>query len=220
MLFIVSTPIGNLEDMSFRAIRTLQEADLVAAEDTRCTKILFNKYEIGTPLISYHSQSGVMKLDKILGELKAGKNVALVSDAGTPGISDPGYPLISAALEAGIELQAIPGPSAFLTALTVSGFPINRFQYLGFIPHKKGRQTFIENLKTADLTTVFYESSHRIQKLLSQMTEILDSQREICVARELTKKFEEITRGTLHEVNEHIQSKEPKGEYVVVVKAP
>ena len=219
MLFIVSTPIGNLEDTSLRAIRTLKEADLVAAEDTRCTQILFNKYEISTRLISYHSQSGVMKLDKILAELKAGKQVALVSDAGTPGISDPGYPLILAAIEAGIEVIHVPGPSAFLAALTVSGFPINKFQYWGFIPHKKGRQTFMANLKETPLTTVFYESSHRIQKLLREMLEILGGERQICVARELTKKFEEVLRGPLSEVNAQIQSKEPKGEYVVVVKA-
>lgn len=218
MLYIVSTPIGNLGDLSFRAVEILKQVPLIAAEDTRQTGILLKHYGITTPMISYHSQSGSLKLEKLLEHLQAGQDLALVSDAGTPAISDPGGELIREALKLDIAITAVPGPSAFLNALVLSGFSTKTFKFAGFIPHKKGRQTFIQSLKESDCTTVFYESSHRIQKLMNELLLILGSEREICVARELTKMFEEVLRGPLSEVSAKILSKTPKGEYVVVVR--
>lgn len=218
MFYIVSTPIGNLEDLTLRALRILQEVDTIVCEDTRHTQILLNKYEIKKPLLSYHSHSGVSKIEKIIAELKNGKNMALVSDAGTPGISDPGYAVVKVAIEEGIDVVPVPGASAFLTALMASGFPINHFLYLGFLPIKKGRQTLFLSLKEQKETVVFYESPYRILKTLAEIKEYLGAEREIVLARELTKKFEEFKRGTVGEIYAQMQKNPPKGEFVVILK--
>lgn len=219
MLYIVATPIGNLEDITIRAINTLKEVDLIAAEDTRHAKILLNKYEIKTPLESFHAHSGQTKLDRLVGLLESGKKVALISDAGTPGISDPGYILIKAALEKGIKVVPVPGPSAFLTALCASGLPTHQFLYLGFLPLKKGRQKTLESLVDEKHTVVFYESPHRILRTLAELDEKLGS-RPVVIARELTKIHEEFFRGTPAQAYRYFSSKKgkrPKGEFVVVV---
>ncbi len=216
MLYIVSTPIGNLEDITLRALRILKEADLIAAEDTRHSQILLNKYEIKTPTISFHSYSGDEKLSKIIDLLKEGKNIALISDAGTPGISDPAYKLIKSAIENDIEINAVPGASALLSALVVSGSHMNEFTYLGFLPLKKGRQTLLKSLTEEKRTLVIYESPHRILKTLSDLLTYLGD-RKIAVCRELTKKFEETRRELISESIEHFKQKNPKGEFVLVI---
>ncbi len=216
-LYIVSTPIGNLGDITLRALDTLKTVDLIAAEDTRHSQILLNKYEIEKKCVSFHSHSGQSKVDRIVGELLEGKNVALISDAGTPGISDPAYVLIKAALEKDIEIIPIPGPAAFLTALTASGLPTNQFVYLGFLPLKKGRHTLLTSLKEEKRTVVFYESPHRIIKTLNQLEEYFGPDRRITIGRELTKMHEEFIRGTVSEAKEIFESRKPKGEFVVVL---
>lgn len=227
MLYIVSTPIGNLEDITFRAVRTLKEVDLIAAEDTRHAKILLDKYEIKTSLQSFHAHSDDRKLTYLLMELKAGKEIALITDAGTPGISDPGYVLIKAAVEEGIRVVPVPGPAAFLTALSASGLPIHNFLYLGFLPQKKGRQTLLNSLKDEARTVVFYESCHRIIRTLSELDVVFGS-RQIAIARELTKIHEEFFRGTAAQALIHFggpdwnnskKQKTPKGEFVVIIGA-
>lgn len=215
-LFVVATPIGNLKDISLRAIETLKLVDLIACEDTRVTKRLLDEYKIDTHTISYHQHSKVGKIEFIISKLKEGKDVALVSDAGTPGISDPGGLLVKAAHEQGIKVETIPGPSAVIAALSISGLPTDKFNFLGFLPHKKGRETFIKNLIDVKVTTVFYESVHRIEKALAQMQE-LGLDREIIVARELTKKFETVYRGSPKEILDQLGDDEVKGEFVVIV---
>ena len=220
MLYIVATPIGNLEDITLRAIETLKNADYIAAEDTRHSGILLKKYEIATPAISFHAWSDRRKLEQILGLLRDGKNVALISDAGTPGISDPGYVLIKAALEEGITVIPIPGPSAFLTALMASGLPTNQFLYLGFLPMKKGRQTLLESFASEERTIVFYESPHRIIRTLDDLSARYP-ERGIVLARELTKIHEEFFRGTAAQAAEYLRAKfgkgNVKGEIVVMM---
>lgn len=218
MLYIVSTPIGNLEDITLRALRILKEADYVICEDTRRTQILLNKYEIKKPLIIYHSHSKENKEQKISTIMKENEKVVLVSDAGTPGISDPGYRIIQLALENDIQVSPIPGPAAFLTALQASGAPINQFVYIGFLPLKKGRQTLLKSFQTEKRTIVLYESPHRLIKTLSQLSEFLGEYRKVVVARELTKIHEEFVRGTLSEVTQHFEEKGVKGEFVVIVE--
>ncbi len=218
MLYIVATPIGNLEDITLRAIRTLKEVDYVAAEDTRHSKILLDKYEIKKPTISFHAWSDQRKLQEILQLLREGKNIALISDAGTPGISDPGYVLVKAAREEGIPVCPIPGPSAFLAALSASGLPTHQFLYLGFLPMKKGRQTLLESLKTEERTIVFYESPHRLLKTLGELAEKFGD-RPLCIAREITKFHEEFFRGTAKEAYEHFSKKGIKGEFVLILGA-
>lgn len=215
MLYIVATPIGNLEDITLRALRILKEVDFIVAEDTRHSGILMQKYEIKTPLTSFHAHSKTHKLEAIISRLKAGETAALISDAGTPGISDPGYTLINRALEEGIEVQSVPGPSACLTALTVSGLPMNQFLYLGFLPIKKGRKTLFESLAEETRTVIFYESPHRLIKTLHQMKEYLGGERRIAVSRELTKIYEETLRMTISEACNHFDQKKPKGEFVI-----
>lgn len=218
MLYIVSTPIGNLEDITMRALRILKEVDHIAAEDTRHSGVLLNRYEINTRTISFHAFSDQRKLDELILLLKSGKNLALISDAGTPGISDPGYVLIKAALENGIQVVPIPGPAAFLTALSASGAATHQFLYLGFLPAKKGRQTLLESLKTEERTIVFYESPHRILKTLHELAEKFGD-RPLVVARELTKIHEEFFRGTAAQAYEHFSKKGPKGEFVLILGA-
>lgn len=236
-LYIVATPIGNLEDMTLRAIRILREVDLILCEDTRVTRILLDRYEIKKPMLSYHQHSKLQKIDYIINLLKEGKNLALVSDAGTPGISDPGQRLIEKVLEDlgdDVEVVPIPGANAAISALSISGFNTDEFLFLGFPPHKKGRQTFFENVleEAQRRTVVFYESTHRIIKALEQLEqsekrivkseekeEDKDKKMQIVVCRELTKKFETIYRGTISEVLEKLRSGIIKGEFTVVIKS-
>jgi len=216
-LFIVSTPIGNLEDITLRALRILKEVDLIAAEDTRRTKILLDRYNIKKRLISFYSYNKLRRKDEVIGLLKEGKNLALVSDAGTPGISDPGFSLIKEAIENGIELIAIPGPTAFITALVVSGKPTGKFIFEGFLSNKSSkRRKKLESLKDEERTIILYESCHRITKLLQDVLDIMGD-REIVLARELTKKFEEIKRDKASNVLKHYSEAKPKGEFIVVL---
>ncbi len=216
-LYIVATPIGNLEDITHRAVRILEEVDLIAAEDTRHSKKLLAHYEIKTPVTSYHSHSSDKKVHALVSEMSAGKDLALISDAGTPGISDPAWSLIQAALAAGIQIIPIPGASAFLTGLMGAGLPMNEFNYIGFIPAKKGRQTLFTQLAEEKRTTVMYESPHRIMKTLAQMQELIGPDREIVIARELTKMHETFHRGTIAQLHAEFKNNPPKGEMVLLL---
>ena len=218
MLFVIPTPIGNLEDITGRALRHLDEVDLILAEDTRTTKKLLSHYDIDTPLRSFHAHNEHGVLDEILQKLQAGMQVGLVSDAGTPGISDPGFLLVRACREAKIEVTCLPGPTAFVPALVVSGIPCDRFHFEGFLPHKKGRQTRLKYLATLPHTFVMYESPFRLVKLLSQLIEHCGPDRIACVSRELTKIHEESLTMTLLELKEEFSGRaKVKGEIVVVV---
>lgn len=217
-LSIVATPIGNLDDITARALETLKAVDLVLCEDTRETKKLLDHYGIKTPTLSYHHHSGVAKIREIIDLLGEGKHLALVTDAGTPGICDPGNYLVrqlTISNEQLIKITPIPGPSAVIAALSISGFLTDRFLFLGFPPHKKGRQTFFKDVGESEHTTVFYESNHRIGKCLSELSAVLSPNQQLCVCRELTKKFESIYRGTIGQI---IEQKIPeKGEFVIVI---
>jgi 16S rRNA (cytidine1402-2'-O)-methyltransferase len=222
-LTIIATPIGNLEDITLRALRVLKEVDLILCEDTRVTKKLLDRYDIAIPTMSYHAQSKLSKVEKIIGLLEEGKHLALVSDAGTPTISDPGCLLVSqvrAHFGDRITIESIPGPSAVLAALSLSGFPTSGFLFLGFLPHKKGRATAFREIATSSRAIVFYESVHRIEKALASLAEYLVPERRICVARELTKMHEEAIIGTPAEVIAHFSSHPDRlrGEFVVVVE--
>lgn len=216
MLYVVATPIGNLEDITLRAIRILKEADFVVAEDTRHSGILLKHFEIATPQLSFHSHSPEAQVDKLIYMLAEGKNLALISDAGTPGISDPGYVLIKSAIERNIPITVIPGPSAVITAVVASGLPAHRFLYLGFLPIKKGRKKMIAGLKENTHTIVFYEAPHRILRTLQEFHAELGD-RKVAVCREMTKMFEEVFRGKLSEAIAHFEKKKPRGEFTVVV---
>lgn len=217
-LFIVATPIGNLEDITFRAVRILAEVDLIAAEDTRHTKILLTRYDINTPMTSYHKFNIKAKTLHLIDLLKQGKSVALVSDAGMPGISDPGYEVVSGAVVQGIRVEPIPGPSAAITALAVSGLPTDKFVFEGFLPKKPGKKLKkLKELKSEERTTIIYESPYRLVKTLENIKEILGD-RQVAVCRELTKKFEEIIRGKAGDVLEKIKERKIKGEVVLVVE--
>ena len=217
-LYIIATPIGNLEDITLRALRVIKEVDLILCEDTRHTKRLLDKYEIIVQTMSYHQHSKISKIDKIVGLLESGKDLALVSDAGTPGISDPGNKLVEYLVENKIDVNIIPipGPSAVVSALSVSGFPTDNFIFLGFVPHKKGRQTFFKNLAEEKRTVVFYESPHRIMKTLESLKEYIP-EKEIVVCRELTKIYETIYRGKPKEITKKITPEQVKGEFVLVI---
>ena len=216
MLYIVATPIGNLEDITLRALRILKEVDVVIAEDTRHSGILLNKYEIKTPLTSFHSHSNEGEVNRLVALLSGGKNAALISDAGTPGISDPGYVLIQRALAAGIAMTVIPGPSAVITGIVASGLPMHRFLYLGFLPLKKGRKTLIASLREVPYTVALYEAPHRIARTLRELHAALGD-RAVAVCREMTKVFEEVFRGTLSAAAAHFEKKKPRGEFTVVI---
>ena len=221
-LYIIATPIGNLEDITFRAIRVLGEVDLILCEDTRTTKILLNKYNISTATMAYHSHSKITKSDHILKLLEEGKNLALVSDAGTPCISDPGMLIISQVIKKfgdTIKIIPIPGPSAVISALSVSGLPVSEFLFLGFLPHKKGRETLFKEIAVTERTVAFYESPHRFMKMLESLKKFIGADREIVVARELTKIFEEIVRGNVDELTKYFTENKDKvrGEFVVMV---
>jgi len=217
VLYLVATPIGNLDDITYRAVKVLSSVDLIAAEDTRKTKVLLDHYGIHKPMISYYSYNERTRTPQIISQILEGKSVALVSDAGTPGISDPAYRIVQEALEKGITVVPIPGPTAFVSALVVSGLPTDRFVFEGFLPVKKGRKKKLESLKHESRTIILYESPHRILKTLSELYESLGNRR-VVVARELTKKFEEFLRGPLESVISEIKKKEPRGEYVVIVE--
>lgn len=206
--------------MTFRAVRILQEVDMIACEDTRTSGVLLKHYDIKKPLVSYHSHSTIAKTDKLIAELKAGKNIALISDAGTPGISDPGYVLVRDAVETGIEVTALPGASAVITALSASGLPSNHFLYLGFLPVKKGRQTLLKKISAKqEESIIIYESVHRIEKTLGDLELYFSGEKQIVVGRELTKKFEQYIRGTIAEVRIYFQENKDKikGEFVIIL---
>lgn len=218
-LYIIATPIGNLEDITLRALRVLKDVNIILCEDTRHTKKLLAKYEINTPTISYHQHSKLNKINKIVDLLERGKNLALVSDAGTPGISDPGNQLIKYLIENKIDVEIIPipGPSAVISALSVSGFPTDNFIFLGFVPHKKGRQTFFKNIAQEKRTVAFYESPHRILKALDSMQKFFPK-KEIVVCRELTKIYETVYRGKAKDIKKTLTPDQVKGEFVVVAR--
>ncbi|WP_414568628.1 16S rRNA (cytidine(1402)-2'-O)-methyltransferase [Nostoc sp. CCY 9925] len=217
-LYVVGTPIGNLEDITFRAVRILQTVDIIAAEDTRHTGKLLQHFEIKTPQVSYHEHNRTSRIPELLQYLANDKAIALVSDAGMPGISDPGYELIKACIEAGISVVPIPGASAAITALSAAGLPTDRFVFEGFLPAKsQQRREHLESLQTESRTLIFYESPHRLQDTLQDLAEILGSDRQIVLARELTKLYEEFWRGTIAEAMAHYKQREPQGEYTLVV---
>ena len=218
ILYIVPTPVGNMEDMTFRAIRILKEVDLVLAEDTRTSGILLKHYEIKNALMSHHKFNEHGTSAGIVNRLLAGENIALISDAGTPGISDPGFYLVREAVRAGVEVQCLPGATAFVPALVSSGLPCDRFAFEGFLPQKKGRQTKLLSLKEEERTMIFYESPFRLLKTLQQFAEVYGGDRQVSVCREISKVHEESVRGTLDEVIAHFKEKEPKGEIVIVLE--
>ncbi|MBT3835477.1 16S rRNA (cytidine(1402)-2'-O)-methyltransferase [Candidatus Peribacteria bacterium] len=220
MLSIVSTPIGNLGDISERAKSTLESCDAIICEDTRVTGKLIELLKLQKKeLISFHSYSDKGKVNKIIERLESGDHLTLVSDAGTPGISDPGYLVVSEARSRGLDIEAIPGPSAFLSALSVSGLPINKFTYLGFLPLKKGRKTLIESFRECEHTVVFYESPHRIEKTLSEIASVLSDQpeRKIVICRELTKMYEEVIEMSVCDAKKVLKDLKQKGEFCVVL---
>ena len=217
-LYLVATPIGNLEDITLRALRVLKECDVVAAEDTRHSGQLLKHFGISKPLLSYFQFNEAKRSEEIIERLRRGEKVALVTDAGSPGISDPGERVVKAALEAGLRVEAIPGACALIAALTASGLPTKEFHFIGFLPHKSGqRRKQLEQLKAFDGTLILYESPYRIEKLLIELNEIFP-ERGVVLARELTKKFEEFLRGTPHELLEILKKRSLKGEFVVLVE--
>ena len=219
VLFVVPTPVGNLEDITLRAIRLLKEAEIIYSEDTRVTKKLLSHLEItGKQIIPFHAHNEHKQLERSVQTVRENQCTVLVSDAGTPAISDPGFLLVRACVEAGLEVSCLPGPTAFVPALVASGFPCDRFLYEGFLPHKKGRQTKWLSILEEERTVVFYESPHRIIKALEECVSILGADRQVCVAREISKFFEEFKRGTAQEVLDYYKANPPKGEIVLLVK--
>ncbi len=216
-LYVVPTPVGNLEDMTFRAIRILKEVDLILAEDTRTSGILLKHFEIKRPMLSHHKFNEHKTVESVVNRMKAGETVALISDAGTPGISDPGFLVVRECVRNGIEVQCLPGATAFVPALVASGLPNNKFCFEGFLPQKKGRQTRLKLLAEESRTMVFYESPHRLLKSLMQFADFFGSERLAAVVREISKIHEETVRGTLAELVEHFTKNEPRGEIVIIV---
>lgn len=217
MLYLVPTPIGNLEDITLRALRILKEADLILAEDTRTTGVLLRHYDIHNALKSYHKFNEHQTVAALVERLKGGETIALVSDAGTPGISDPGFLLLRECVRQGVEVECLPGATAFVPALVSSGLPCDRFLFEGFLPQKKGRHTRLEALRGQERTVVFYESPHRVVRLLGELEEVFGSDRPCAVCREITKIHEQVVRGTIHQALAHFQDNEPRGEFVVIV---
>ena len=216
-LYIVPTPIGNLDDITLRAVDVLREVDFILAEDTRTTSFLLRHLGIEKKLHSHHKFNEHATVKMVAGSIAAGRNAALVSDAGTPGISDPGFLLVRTCVEAGIEVETLPGATALVPALVQSGFPCDRFCFEGFLPQKKGRAKQLQSLADEERTMVFYESPYRVVKCLEQFAEVFGSERRVSVSRDLTKKFEQTVRGTVAEVLEHFRTTEPKGEFVIVL---
>ena len=216
-LFVVPTPIGNLEDMTYRAVKVLREVDLILAEDTRTSGFLLKHYDIKTPMHSHHKFNEHKTVQNVVERIKAGQNVALISDAGTPAISDPGFMLVRACVENELEVECLPGATAFVPALVTSGLPNDRFCFEGFLPQKKGRQTKIHALAAETRTMIFYESPFRVVKTLTQLAEVFGADRKASVSREISKIYEETVRGTLTELAEHFTLHNPKGEFVIIV---
>ena len=216
-LYVVPTPIGNLEDMTFRAVKVLNSVDLILAEDTRTSGFLLKHYGIKTPMQSHHKFNEHKTLQHVVEKIKSGQNVALISDAGTPAISDPGFMLVRACVEQEIEVECLPGATAFVPALVTSGLPNDRFCFEGFLPQKKGRQTKLKSLAAESRTMIFYESPFRIVKTLTQLAEVLGTERRASVSREISKLYEETVRGTLTELAEYFTLHPPKGEFVLIV---
>ncbi len=217
ILYVVPTPVGNLEDITYRALRILKEADLILAEDTRTSGNLLRHFEIKNAMQSYHKFNEHQTVSRVVERLRAGETVAVVSDAGTPGISDPGFLVVREAIKAGIEVCTLPGATAFVPALVSSGLPCDKFCFEGFLPQKKGRQSRLEALREEQRTIVFYESPHRLLKALVQMAECFGGERQVSVCREISKLHEESVRGTLAEAIAHFEAHEPKGEFVIVL---
>ena len=215
-LYVVSTPIGNLKDITYRAVETLKEIDFIVCEDTRVTSVLLHHYEIKKELISFNAQSESSKIEYVLRRINNNESCALLSDAGTPAISDPGVRLISSAIKSGIKVISIPGVTALITALSISGLPTDSFTYEGFLPQKKGRQKLLQQLALEDRTIILYESTYRIEKLLTELNEYMP-ERYVVVTRELTKKFEEVWRGKPAEILSDLNNKVIKGEFVVIL---
>lgn len=216
-LYIVPTPVGNLEDMTFRAIRLLKEVDLILAEDTRTTSFLLKHFEIVNKMQSYHKFNEHKAISHIIEKLNAGENIALVSDAGTPGISDPGFLISRECIKAGIDVECLPGATAFVPALVTSGIPCDKFYFEGFLPQKKGRMTRLQALAEITTTIVLYESPYRVVKTFSQLAEYLGGERRAAACREISKLHEETVRGTLNDLVEHFTEKEPRGEFVLII---
>lgn len=216
-LFLVPTPVGNLADMTFRAVEVLKQVNLILAEDTRTSKTLMQHYGIETPMQSYHIFNEHQTLASVIGKLQSGMDIALVTDAGTPGISDPGFLLVREAVKNGIEVECLPGATAFVPALVNSGLPCDQFTFIGFLPHKKGRQTALRALAEESRTFIIYESPFRLIKTIESLIEVLGEERQACVSREISKLHEENARGTLKELLEHFSQKEVKGEIVMTI---
>lgn len=216
-LYIVPTPVGNLDDFTFRAIKVLKMVDVVLAEDTRTSSVLMKHYDIHTPLKSHHKFNEHQQVANVVERLQAGMDIALISDAGTPGISDPGFLLSRECARAGIEVETLPGPTAFVPALVDSGLPCDRFCFEGFLPQKKGRMSRLQALKDEERTVVLYESPYRIVKLLEQVIEVMGEERPMSITREISKVHEETVRGTAGELLAHFRENEPKGEFVVLI---
>lgn len=217
MLYLVPTPIGNLDDMTVRAVKTLQEVSLILAEDTRTSRPLLNHFNITTPLQAHHLFNEHQSVAGIVERLKSGEDIALITDAGTPAISDPGFLLVRECVKNNVEVRALPGATAFVPALVCSGLPAERFTFEGFLPHKKGRQSKLEALKEEKRTMIFYESPHRISKTLEQFRETFGDERQVSISREISKKFEETIRGSLFELSKLYKDKQAKGEFVIVL---
>lgn len=218
MLYIVPTPVGNLDDMTFRAVQTLKDADLILAEDTRTSSVLLKHFDIHTPMQSHHMHNEHNTVKQLTERLEGGENIALITDAGTPGISDPGFMLVRECRRAGVDVTVLPGATAFVPALVGSGLPCDRFVFEGFLPPKKGRATRLALLAEDPRTVIIYESPLRLPRTLRQLAEAFGQDREACVAREISKKFETFHCGTLSELSEYFESNTPKGEIVIVVK--
>ena len=216
-LYVVPTPIGNLEDITYRAIKVLKTSDFILAEDTRTSGFLLKHYDIGTKMYSHHKFNEHQSCQQIVERIQAGANVALISDAGTPAISDPGFLIVRACVDAGIRIECLPGATAFVPALVMSGLPNDRFCFEGFLPQKKGRQTRLTELEGERRTMVFYESPYRVVKTLTQFAEHFGTERLGTVSREISKIYEETIRGTLPELIDHFTKKEPRGEFVIVI---
>lgn len=217
-LILVPTPIGNLEDITLRALRLLREADVILAEDTRQSSKLLRHFEIAVPMQAFHQHNEHRAVARIIAELQSGRKMALVTDAGTPGISDPGFLLVRACAEAGVAVETLPGPTAFVPALVNSGLPCDRFHYEGFLPQKKGRQTRLQHLAALPVTFVLYESPHRMVRCLTELAAVCGEGRRAAVVREISKLHEETVRGPLSLLVEHFAKHEPRGEFVVVVE--
>lgn len=217
LLTVVPTPVGNLDDITIRALNVLKECDLILAEDTRTTSVLLKRFSITTPMLSHHKFNEHKTVEQLAARMAQGERVALVSDAGTPCISDPGFLLVRQCVQQGIEVECLPGATAFVPALVVSGLPIDRFHFEGFLPVKKGRQTRLKQLAELPVTFVVYESPYRVVKTLMQLAECCGSERRASVSREISKKFEQTVRGTLEELIEHVTQQEPRGEFVLVI---